>query len=521
MLEREISIVARDMSTTNYGLNDRQRRWKSLILDLEDDCRIEDCDDSDSKNSLVGFSNSNEILEIAGAPGAGVVGSQRGCITGSEATRGLAGGHLRQRPAGPVQSICCVDNIHSSSPFPQLSETSGSAGGCGGSNSATAEKSDVSNTGMIKLQDWISLNRRNVGGDDVKSMNVSSQKKYLEQLVRILHSLLFKIVSGGDSDSGNKVEQGNNFGSDEEKILVHPNFISIANVMVCDQTEAVGSNKEQCREISADFVGYGDTTAIFKDRVEDETRKKYLAMFALGRLAYAMCMMEDGPSSYTSFSVQSGGNATESSLSNTMNIHDNGNAAIDEEDEIIDILRRNSHIHTSEEKDSGGHISVMLDAGIPFPLCRFVADLLDNGHGSVFRSEYSFSSFKDVMSDLNQMIDHPVEFLHGVSPDRWRVVGEKLHNKEASMEAFMGAVGQPSNAGDDPMFDGLASLMGKKTSVIMVSGRSGAGKSSLVREAGTSLEKKGWRFLQCEFDRGGKFYECCRPIFEPRWPFWV
>lgn len=442
-------------------------------------------------NSSGGSNSKNEIL--IGRP---VIAGES--VRGSEVVRGV-GVHQYQRAD---HSNLYTNVNHSSLPLPphfppQLSDV----GGIGVANANAADKPDRSIPGMVKLQDWISIHRRNTSREDGKSMDVTSQKKYLEQLVRILHSLLFKIVSGCNSAID---EQENKDRSDDERILVHPNLISIANVVVWEQTEAVGSNKD-CIEISADLVGYGDTT-LFTQGSKDETRKKYMAMYALGRIAYAMCMMEDGLT-LNSLSFQSG-NETELSLSYIMNIHDKSNATIDEEDEIIGILRRNSHIHSPEEKDSGGLISVMLDAGVPFPLCRFVADLLDNEHGSVFRSEYSFSSFRDVMSDLNQMISHPNEFLYGVSPDRGRIVGERLYRREGAMEAFFDAVGHATGTIiNDPLYDGLTSLMGKKTSVIMVSGHPGAGKSCLVRLGGKCLEKNGWRFLQCEFDRVGKLHE--------------
>ena len=144
--------------------------------------------------------------------------------------------------------------------------------------------------------------------------------------------LLCKIVSGCNDDI--KQRGNNNVGSDDEKILVHPKFISIANVVVYERIEALGL--KECREISADLVGYG-YPALFTEGGEDETRKKYLAMYALGRIAYAICMMEDGPSLH-SLSFQSA-NATESTQSNTMSIHAKSNAALEEEDEIIDMLR--------------------------------------------------------------------------------------------------------------------------------------------------------------------------------------
>ena len=47
-------------------------------------------------------------------------------------------------------------------------------------------------------------------------------------------------------------------------------------------------------------------------------------------------------------------------------------------------------------------------------------------------------------------------------------------------------------------------ISGKKSEVVMVSGHSGAGKSRLVSLGGVGLQKRGWLFLRCKFDRVGE-----------------
>merc|ERR1719253_2392624 len=145
----------------------------------------------------------------------------------------------------------------------------------------------------------------------------------------------------------------------------------------------------------------------------------------------------------------------------------------------------------------------MLSANVPFPLCRFVSDLLDSEQGGMLgRSEHSFSSFKEVISDLKQMMDNPEKFLHDSSPDRWKLsFGDKLYGREQDTRAFMNAAERMTTVMDDPIFGGLVKVIGKRREVIMVSGHSGSGKSRLVTSGGSSLEKRGWRFLRCKFDR--------------------
>ena len=97
------------------------------------------------------------------------------------------------------------------------------------------------------------------------------------------------------------------------------------------------------------------------------------------------------------------------------------------------------------------------------------------------------------------MVDNPDAFLHASSPDRWKLVfGEKLYGREEATKEFMDAAERVATIRDDPIFNGLSGLMGKRKEVIMVSGHSGAGKSRLVRLGGKLLEERGWIFLRCK-----------------------
>jgi len=333
-------------------------------------------------------------------------------------------------------------------------------------------------------------------------MKLEERRKYLEKSVHILHSLVGKIIGGYNSNSGNN----------NDEIYIHPNFINIKNILVREMTLVGGE------ELSADFVECGDS--IFYNNEDDEDnnrRKKYLAMDALGRMAYEMFMLGGGPSVFK-FRSKSRGSGTMNILSNALSIHDRETTSpgddhaankaddIDEEDEIINMLRKNPRTTTSEENDNSGIMSTMLDANVPFPLCRFVSDLLDDDdddHEMLFgRSERSFYSLSDVLSDLKQMVDNPDAFLHASSPDRWKLVfGEKLYGREEATKEFMDAAERVATIRDDPIFNGLSGLVGKRKEVIMVSGHSGAGKSRLVRLGGKLLEERGWIFLRCKFDR--------------------
>jgi hypothetical protein len=352
-----------------------------------------------------------------------------------------------------------------------------------------ADQSDHS-IAVCGLHDWIAFHRSNLKMENGRMTEATNLRRaYIEQVVKILYDLVGKILDG--CECGSKRGEENTTSDDE--ISVHPKFINSANVIVRDPKMRAGYNT--CEGISADFVGRGDSKFI-NHGDDDETRNTYLSMNALGRIAYMMCMMEDGPSAFKG--APPNASLTDTIVSNALCLDYSVTDAGDIDDEIIDMLRKNYRTNTSKEMEKSG-LLVMVDAGIPFPLCRFVSDLMDDHRGGVIRSDNSFSSFKDVFSDLKQMVDHPEGFLHWSSPDRWKLdLGEKLYGRDDDMKAFMNAADQVAN--------GNSWFAGMKSAVIMVSGNSGSGKSQLVRAGGLCLEKKGWRFLRCKFDRVGESY---------------
>lgn len=231
--------------------------------------------------------------------------------------------------------------------------------------------------GTIALRDWIESRRS--GGDDAPST-----REHLEDVVQIMRSLVGKITAGGAGKArSGTVEIMGSADVDDETIAVHPNFITISNIIVeRESTKWVTPRLEG--GISADFVQCGDS--IFcSDISVDEAKKKYDAMDALGRIAYEMCMRGNGPSVAEFFTTEeTGANSntkSENILSTAIDINDSEGDSNDEE-MIMEMLSKNARTTTSEDRDGGGGlVSTMLDAGVPFPMCRFVSDLLDGRHG--------------------------------------------------------------------------------------------------------------------------------------------
>mmetsp|Transcript_20431 Transcript_20431/g.44255 ORF Transcript_20431/g.44255 Transcript_20431/m.44255 type:complete len:1572 (-) Transcript_20431:548-5263(-) len=549
----------------NEDLEARQSRWGSLMSELEDEWDVESDDGNDDGKfaaapgrslngmggmtnggiSSLGHSSDNDGNIEKNGMAVFSVGTAPSSWTPAPSRIGAALGRMRVTPPAAAAPASAhpfqfqpshpspMDGNNNNKPFsfPSWSTASAVTGGVGshrgsgsvsvvslsrGPSSTLSVHSNNNNNGsgsaaegVPTLRDWIVSHGRSdavIKRDDrensVKSQPVIGnyeRRKYLETSVQILHSLVGKIIGGYSGAS--KTDGG-------EEVYAHPNFITIDNIIVRKHTLVGGE------EVSADFVASGDSIFYNDGQVDDNINKKYLAMDALGRLAYQVFVRGEGPD-ISKFS-KGHGKDTMDSLSNALVLHgenknrndakNNAIDLVDEENEIMGMLRKNVRTITSEQfnQQSSGIIPAMLEALVPFPLCRLVSDLLDDDdETSMFgRSERSFSYFSDVLADLKQMVDDPEEFLHNSNPDRWKLVfGKKLYGRDGDTKKFMDAADRVATTRDDPIFNGLNGLAGRRKEVIMVSGHSGSGKSRLVRLGGALLEKNGWRFLRCKFDR--------------------
>ena len=148
----------------------------------------------------------------------------------------------------------------------------------------------------------------------------------------------------------------------------------------------------------------------------------------------------------------------------------------------------------------------MINAGIPYPLCRFVVDLLGGecSDGLLFRSDKSFDSFLDVIADLNQMRSNPEAFVHLSVRDQCRLaIGDKMHGREIEKQKLMEIAARVTGSkSNDALFEALALAVSQnKQQIVMVTGMPGSGKSRFVMETKTDLTNQDWLFLTCKFDR--------------------
>ena len=141
--------------------------------------------------------------------------------------------------------------------------------------------------------------------------------------------------------------------------------------------------------------------------------------------------------------------------------------------------------------------SVMMNAGVPYPLCRFIIDLL-GGEGSVdadgilFRNDNAFTSFTDVVDDLNQMKVNPARYLHPSLKDVWRSVFEQMHGRELELNKLLEVASRVCGfKSNDALMEALAMLRSsRRQQVAFVTGQAGAGKTSLVMEMKKVLENQ-------------------------------
>ena len=321
------------------------------------------------------------------------------------------------------------------------------------------------------LKEWIRQQTCIGNGGDP-----SETKKYFEKSVRLINSLVLNMVITNVKD-----------GKAEMDVAVDPMSISSDNLVVQNSTEGGESIQFVQNETSDSSSRLG------------ELNVKYGAMKALGMVAYEMLMRGAGPpiqAFLPSTRITSDGTPT---LLLSLDDYDD---SLDKSDKREQAKRQRA----SAVNKQGRISAAMIDAGVPYPLCRFVVDLLGGecSDGLLFRSDNSFDSFSDVLADLKQMMDNPEAFVHLAVRDQWRLAfGEKMHGREKEYEILMDAAARVSGTkSNDALFEALASIMPpNKQQVVFLTGQAGSGKSRLAMESRKALDKRGWMFLSCKFDR--------------------
>jgi ATP-dependent RNA helicase DDX31/DBP7 len=278
-------------------------------------------------------------------------------------------------------------------------------------------------------------------------------------------------------------------GKTELVVAVHPDLITAENIMVHDSAE----EGETANFIETERKSVSSL---------DDLATKYGAMKALGMVAYELLMKGVGPpvSSFLPSALSDMGGTAHLPLS----IRDIGECVESRADQMNQAARKVPRKEAA--KHQGRITAAMINTGVPYPLCRFVVDLLGGelSDGLLLRSDNSFESFSDVLSDLKQMMMNPDAFIHLSVKDQWRLAfGNKMHGRESEKKMIMDAASQTSGTtSNDALFEALSLLLPQnKQQIGMCHGKPGSGKSRLIMETKKDLEKKGWLFLSCKFDR--------------------
>ncbi|KAL3786625.1 hypothetical protein ACHAWO_004443 [Cyclotella atomus] len=244
------------------------------------------------------------------------------------------------------------------------------------------------------LREWIQLQKTLHAGD------VAKTKRYFERCVGILHSLVLKMIVTVMINGKAGLE-----------VTTDPKLISVDNLVV---TQSLEEGESLHFVIDSDMVGLPANDV--------DMKYKYGAMKALGTVAYELMMRGSGPPimAFLPSTITNSDGTSELLLS------------------LNETSTRGNEGKTKRQRPAGrmqGMLpSAMIDAEVPYPLCRFVVDLLGGecSDGSLFRSDNSFDSFSDVLGDLEQMMKNPEAFIHLGVRDQWKLAfGEKMHGREA------------------------------------------------------------------------------------------
>ena len=173
-----------------------------------------------------------------------------------------------------------------------------------------------------------------------------------------------------------------------------------------------------------------------------------------------------------------------------------------EVDKILALLLRDGNARskrrTMEELDSqfdsGGvvdryHSELMTslnDVGLPVSLLDTIKNLLDCCRSSELRTYELYSSFDDVLVDLKLVRDNPDCFLSGLGNSPTVSIPSKLYGRQHVVEEIVRLYESDDCSG------------------LIVNGRAGVGKSSLLLQVFTDISKRDGRyFLRAKFEQAG------------------
>ncbi|KAL7463497.1 hypothetical protein ACHAXS_003866 [Conticribra weissflogii] len=139
--------------------------------------------------------------------------------------------------------------------------------------------------------------------------------------------------------------------------------------------------------------------------------------------------------------------------------------------------------------DLSGTMELLRRKSLPTSICRLVADLLECG----MHNEGMFLSLGDVLSELMQIMNEPEIFVHeenNIGHVTLDFDENNLYGRNDTLTTLIQAALTAPLLSESDM-----------SSVVLIGGHPGAGKSRLVNTIKEPIRKRGWHFLDCKFDR--------------------
>ncbi|KAL7536058.1 hypothetical protein ACHAXR_006893, partial [Thalassiosira sp. AJA248-18] len=164
-----------------------------------------------------------------------------------------------------------------------------------------------------------------------------------------------------------------------------------------------------------------------------------------------------------------------------------------------DLEENSSKQRSSKQRATNGRslFSSLLETGeYPVSVCRLLSDMIESGDGE--SAENPFTSFDDVIQDLEQMSNHPETFLYDQGNDFYSsnvLFGQGCYGRVNELTKLL-EISTRLEGSDDlssPPLDG--------SEAVFVSGAAGSGKSHFVQNVGSFLENLGWMVLKVKFER--------------------
>mmetsp|Transcript_45488 Transcript_45488/g.95504 ORF Transcript_45488/g.95504 Transcript_45488/m.95504 type:complete len:1040 (-) Transcript_45488:73-3192(-) len=284
---------------------------------------------------------------------------------------------------------------------------------------------------------------------------------YLEKTARLALSMAKKLLELYNAGSG---------------VLMSYENITVDNVYVSDTETG-----------EVEFVNLAAST----DYLSTSSKQRKI-IYALGRIYYEVFTHGSLPLTPASVSEPSSFDAALEITDDDADKNDDENSG-----ELQNREKQVRRVSDTEGRDAS-HYETLRAHGLPPSICRLIAHMLENeeGLGGIFCSDQSVATLLDVVWDLEQMVDDPNSFLHDSMVLRLEpIISDKLYGRSKEVHQCLEVADAVHQRGK------ISTPEVHSQSVIMISGFSGSGKSSLVKELKKHLGKKGWQCLHCKFDQ--------------------